>query len=261
MTSRRKLRRLTSFMLLACCGRRSSCTCVQSQRQNQSKTQHLLRLRQRSQLWKLAEQWCVLAPDTSEQQIQACHGQNALYRIALRLQLCQQRVRQELPHMGYASHGTSCEHVSCNLLFAPTHWLDVCCTTATLAWTLQETDSPPPDEQHFVDDDGTEFRWDSALRKFVPSDLAQNSAAAAAEGPQGAAAAAQAGAANAATPAGPDADAGLAAEGDAYSPEMMQFPGGGDEGQITLEQAQAEEEASAALADSRTGATDASRKV
>lgn len=32
--------------------------------------------------------------------------------------------------------------------------------------------SPPPEEQTFVDDDGTKFVWDSTLRKFRPDDMA-----------------------------------------------------------------------------------------
>ena len=30
--------------------------------------------------------------------------------------------------------------------------------------------SPPPDERTFVDDDGTLYVWDPALRKFMPSE-------------------------------------------------------------------------------------------
>lgn len=39
--------------------------------------------------------------------------------------------------------------------------------------------SPPPEERTFVDDDGTKFVWDSALRKFCPEDMVTPQAASA----------------------------------------------------------------------------------
>ena len=127
----------------------------------------------------------------------------------------------------------------------------------------EDTGSPPPDERHFVDDDGTEFSWDPALRKFRPAELpADNAAATAAANSSGGATAgaAQVGAASAAQSAAEQAAAAGVGQGGAaagaaqpaavpeYTPDMMRFQGN-DEEMVTLEEAKAQEAESAALAE------------
>ena len=89
---------------------------------------------------------------------------------------------------------------------------------------LQEPSSPAADEREFVDDDGTHFVWDPSLRKFRPTELA---------------------------------DAAAAPE---YTADMMRFSGE-QEAVVTLEEAQAEEEASQALADKLADAQAQGSKV
>lgn len=103
--------------------------------------------------------------------------------------------------------------------------------TITHAACAQEGESPPPEDREFVDDDGTRFVWDSTLRKFRPEDLEAPPAAAATAG--------------AAAPA-----AGVA---EGYTREMMTFGGIEREG-VSLEEARAEEEASAERAEQLRGA-------
>lgn len=95
---------------------------------------------------------------------------------------------------------------------------------------MQGAESPPPEDREFEDDDGTRFVWDSSLRKFRPEGLAVL-----ADADGGAAAV------STAAPAATVADA-------AYTREMMTFSGIEREG-LTLEEARAEEEASAERAE------------
>ena len=79
---------------------------------------------------------------------------------------------------------------------------------------MQEPSSPPAEDREFVDDDGTHFVWDPALRKFRPAEPSADAAA-----------------------APPD-----------YTADMMRFEGTAEE-QITLAEAKAQEEESQALAE------------
>ena len=81
--------------------------------------------------------------------------------------------------------------------------------------------SPPPEERQFEDDDGTVYVWDSALRKFMPQEVAA-AATAAGAGAAGAAAAG-AGTGGAAGGAAAAAAAAAAAEAAAYNEEDMVF--------------------------------------
>jgi hypothetical protein len=116
--------------------------------------------------------------------------------------------------------------------------------------------SPPPEDRSFVDDDGTEFVWDPALRKFRPVDL-QPPVATTAPGDDGTAkATTQQPRERADADAGePEAqDTGGAAEGGTqYTREMMTF-GGITEKIVTLEEARAEEFAEAVEAEGEAAA-------